>query len=604
MTACPRCGTENAPHLPACALCGLLLARGVPKGTLLGLSPFPASPTTPLGPNDHEPIPETQPPPANAPQAGPEAQAGAVPAGVSRATLLGVAPELPPSPSPDALPARGHARTIIGMSPLSPSAKAPAVAGNDQNGSGNEQAAAPASPQLNRTILGVARPGIAPLEPGVQKIAPFAEPPVLEPQGEASAEELPYPGSQPTLTSGAARPAPRGIPVLAAIAVTIAAGLFAAGVVVLLLHRGTGPIEGRLVLGSDGKERLELRCGECPDGTRVAIGSARTSFTAHRGLLDLPQKLKIGDNRLSLLLTRPGEKKSTEVSLPVPIQYRVRADTSLLADANPRLRVVVEALPNSKVTIDSKALALDAAGRGIYDIDVAKDLRGAEPAIRKLERSVPYSVDPPDGAVESGKVTFQLGITPLVVEAPGERITIDTPTFVLSGRSQRGAAVQVAERPINIDAQGRFAQVMSVSSEGETTVVVRATAPDQAPRLYPIRVKRVGRLADEAARLRSKAVTSYAALGSGEGHVGEEVALDGTLLEHRAEGYASYLLLDVTSGCKAPPCLLRVIHGAPVRLARGAAVSVFGRVSGSVEGARAGTRVPEVFAAFLLPGAN
>jgi hypothetical protein len=63
-------------------------------------------------------------------------------------------------------------------------------------------------------------------------------------------------------------------------------------------------------------------------------------------------------------------------------------------------------------------------------------------------------------------------------------------------------------------------------------------------------------------------------------------------------------LVDVSSGCKAPPCLLRVVHGAPVRLAQGSPLSVFGRVTGSVEGARTGTRVPEVFASFLLPGSK
>ena len=145
---------------------------------------------------------------------------------------------------------------------------------------------------------------------------------------------------------------------------------------------------------------------------------------------------------------------------------------------------------------------------------------------------------------------------------------------------------------------------MSVSSEGETTIVVRAAAAEHAPRLYAIQIKRVARLADEAARLRPTAVGSYASLGSGDEHAGDEVALDGTLLEHRAEGYASYLLVDVSSGCKTPPCLLRVVHGAPVRLAQGSPLSVFGRVTGSVEGARTGTRVPEVFASFLLPGSK
>jgi hypothetical protein len=506
-----------------------------------------------------------------------------------------------------------------------------------------EAPAAPAGQPATRTILGVARPGIAPLEPGLKKEALLApgtyqaapqpaasyQPahPPSEPDNQSAAghQASPYQAAlpslaelpsdttvsaspisepPPTLATGGQRGSSRGVPVLAALAVTLAAALFAAGVVVLVLHKGTGPIEGRAVLGADGKERLEISCAECPDGTRIAVGRAGTTLKAQRGTLALPQPLKIGENRLALLLTRPGDRSTSQAELTVPVQYRVRADLTGLAETAPRLRVVVEALPKSRVTVDGKPLSLGPDGRATHDIDISSELAGAETTVKKLERRVPYSVTPPGAATESGQVTFQLGITSLGVEAPGERITIETPTFVLSGKAQRGARVSVADRPITLDAEGRFAQVMSVSSEGETTIVVRASAPDHAPRLYSIHIKRVARLADEAVRLRATALTSYSSLGDGTARKGEQVALDGTLLEHRAEGYASYLLVDVSSGCQKPPCLLRVIHGAPVRLAQGSALSVLGRVTGSVEGARTGTRVPEVFASFLVPGAK
>jgi hypothetical protein len=435
-------------------------------------------------------------------------------------------------------------------------------------------------------------------QPPVQ--APPAPPPDY--LSDATATSFPVSSPPPTLPTGISRPATRGVPVLAAVAVTLAAALFAAGAVVLLLHRGTGPIEGSVRLTDDGKEQLELACRECPDGTRVAVGAASVTLNAGKGTLNLPQKLKVGDNRIPLLLTRPGESKSTEVALTVPVQYRVRADTSALAEPVPRLRVAVEALPKSRVTVAGAELTLGPDGRVNHDIDVTDLVSGPSPSVGKLERVVDYSVTPPGGSPETGKVTFQLGITALTIEAPGERITIDTPTFVLSGKSQRGASVSVAERPIQLDAEGRFAQVMSVSSEGETKIAVRALAPDHAPRLYSIQIKRVARLGDEAVRVRASAITSYDALGTGDAKKGSEVALDGALLEHRGEGYSSFLLVDVTSGCKAPPCLLRVVHGAPVKIAKGGAISVFGRVQGSVEGARSGTRIPEVFASFLVGG--
>jgi hypothetical protein len=509
-----------------------------------------------------------------------------------------MAPPAATAPAPTA--AQRFGRTMIGIAPdapppaqLVPSAEQPPAAGAD----------AP----LTRTMLGVARPGIAPLDPGQRKQPVYEAPAVPEapPPGffpDATATSFPLPQPPPSFPSSAARPPPRGVPVLAAVAVTLAAALVAAGAVVLLLHRGTGPIEGRVRLSEDGKEQLEITCRECPDGTRVVTGPASTTLAGGRGILDLPSKLKVGENRIPLLLTRPGERKSSEVELPVPVQYRVRAEVGALAEPTPRLRVAVEAMPKSRVSVGGAELALGPDGRASHDIDVSAELTGPEPAVKKLERVVDYSVTPSGGKPETGKVTFQLGVTPLTIEAPGERITIDTPTFVLSGKSQRGASVSVAERPIQLDGEGRFAQVMSVSSEGETTIAVRATAPDHAPRLYSIQIKRVARLSDEAARARANALTSYDALGNGDEKKGSEIALDGSLVEHRVEGYSSFLLVDVTSGCKTPPCLLRVIHGAPVKIAQGAPLAVFGQVKGSVEGARSGTRIPEVFASFVVSG--
>jgi len=638
----------------------MLLGRGIPKGTLVGISPFHTPPAAPAGPEAYA----TSGPEA-APVAEPAPPGPAPPPGFLRGTLLGVPVPAPPEQQqPEAAPPPNrHGQTILGMPPIQPARATEAARAHppesspvsslpgypypqDEHGeypypgpypadpnappaydrappvSAEPTDSAPAlpagdpPPAVSRTILGVARPGIAPLDPSARKDAqaqPPASPYLYSQQVDPTATAVPAPPpgyappgygppAYPTTPLPAARP--RGIPVLAALAVTLAAALFAAGVVVLALHRGTGPIEGRAVLGPDGKEQLELSCAECPDGTRIALGAASTTLKARRGTIVLPGPLEIGENKLALLLTRPEEKKSTEVSLTVPVQYRVRADTTPLADPKPRLRVSIDALPKSAVTVGGQAVAIGPDGKGSYDVDVTPEITGADPSVRKLERVLDYTVTPPGGAPESGKVTFQLGITPLTIEAPRERITIDTPTFVLSGKSQKGASVSVADRPIQLDAEGRFAQVMSVSSEGETTISVRATSPDHAPRLYSIQIKRVARLADEAARLRPLSIGSYDELADADARRGEEVALDGSLLELRTEGYASFLLVDVTSGCKTPPCLLRVLHGAPVRVARGSPLVVFGKVNGSVEGARSGTRVPEVIASFLIPGSK
>ena len=123
--------------------------------------------------------------------------------------------------------------------------------------------------------------------------------------------------------------------------------------------------------------------------------------------------------------------------------------------------------------VDNKPLALRGS-EGRYDLDVSKDLSGGDAQVRRLERQIPYMVKPPNGSAQNGSVTLQLGIAPLVVDAPGESVTIEKPSFVLAGYTAKGATVTVAGAPITVDAGGRFAQVMNVSAPGETTIVVRA----------------------------------------------------------------------------------------------------------------------------------
>jgi hypothetical protein len=119
----------------------------------------------------------------------------------------------------------------------------------------------------------------------------------------------------------------------------------------------------------------------------------------------------------------------------------------------------------------------------------------------------------------------------------------------------------------------------------------------------PVKVRRVQSLAAEAASLRTRATTSYAALQAApEGQRGLAVALDGSVVEARAEAFTTVVLLDVKSGCGAPPCLARVNVGEKLALKQGGVVSVFGSVTGAVDGPRAGTRIPAIAADFVLKG--
>ena len=209
-------------------------------------------------------------------------------------------------------------------------------------------------PQLaphQKTMLGVARPGIAPLNPGQAKasVAPGAAVPphsVTVPL-HAAAPRRPLAVPEPVAVGAkAARTAPvkPRIPTLAALAIVAAGALFAAASVVWLFYRGHGSIEARAQSLPDGTEQLELSCLACDDGTVSRLDAATATFTAHRATLPLTRPLKVGENPMTITLVSP-RAKQTFVDISVPIAFRVRGDTSGLDAPTPELRVLVNALP-------------------------------------------------------------------------------------------------------------------------------------------------------------------------------------------------------------------------------------------------------------------
>ena len=80
------------------------------------------------------------------------------------------------------------------------------------------------------------------------------------------------------------------------------------------------------------------------------------------------------------------------------------------------------------------------------------------------------------------------------------------------------------------------------------------------------------------------------------------MALSGSVVDVGKGAKSTLFLLDTKGGCGAPPCLTRVLHGARLQLRTGQNVSVFGKLLGDVDGPRSGTRIPEVFADFVVMG--
>jgi hypothetical protein len=552
-------------------------------------------------------------------------------------------PSTPAKPATPSAQAGGLRQTMIGIAPLGPLGQAagfsappgtPTIPESPIQGSGSPSPPSPpetaqrlgpggtVATQLSphkKTMVGIARPGIAPLNPGQTKAsaslasAPAAVAPAAA--GHPSSGSLPtsdlsgapastLPSKRPlakgALTSRPEGPPKQGIPTLAAVAMVGAAGLFAAAAVVWLFYRGHGSIEARATALPDGKEQLELSCSACDDGTVARLDAANATFVGHHASLPLSRPLKVGENPMTITLLAARGKQSF-VDISVPVAFRVRGDTSGLDAPTPELRVLVSAVAGSNVTVDGKSVALNAEGEGRYILDVSSEVTGLDASVKTLERRLPYIVTPPNGTSQTGTVSLQAGITPLVIDAPGPAVLLEASNFVLAGRTAKAGTLTVSDRPITVDATGRFAQMMNVSAPGETTIIVRATSKDTAPRLFPLRVKRVDSLVREAERVRQRATSNYAAIADQtETKRGWAVALDGVTVDARTENYNTVVVVDVQSGCARAPCLARITYGAPYSLSQGDKLSAFGEVAGVVDGPRSGSKIPEIRADFLL----
>jgi hypothetical protein len=572
--------------------------------TMLGgvIEPPPAAPSAPAAPfrtgaktmlgGVVEP-----PPPAATP--APAARPAGTMLGIAAADLLppslAAAPSTPSTPS-DAGRAgepRPENRTMLGV----------AIPGIAPTRGGQAAAAPPV--RDNQTMLGVAIPGIAPSHPtgyapqgavAARPKALAALPPIVPAPAPLALDAMPR---APVIV------AKKGFP-LAAVAGGIGALVLVAGLAVFFLWKGGTPLLVSPRLGPTGVEQLHLQCESCKDGTLASLDGAKATFTNKEADLDLKTPLKVGDNPFSIEIDRPSGGRDESIRAIVPVAYRVRADLADIASDPPVINVRVEALPGTDVRIDGKPIALDVRGAGTYAIDISSETDGPSDEGKVIEKTIPYEVTPKNGKAEKGTVAARVGVIPLRVDAPTAHAVTESPRFWVAGRTSKGGVVTFNGKPVQVAANGAFGDTIEAPAPGDTAIVVRATAPQVATRTVHVAVKRVAHLDAEAkafdtAHPPAASLGYDAIVGNIAASAGQPIVVEGEVLESRVQNHQTVIIVNDRRGCAKGPCVARVVHGEDATLKAGDTVRAYGRVTRAVSTSD-GKSVPEIEADFLLRG--
>lgn len=523
----------------------------------------------------------------------------------------GAAPPAPPS-SGSALPFQ---QTMLGVrSPAAPPAGRPAP---------TPPLPSPPTPgSMNRTMLGVAIPGIAPTRPPDEGAPPPAPPAVAAAAApaQASPPRRPHAATMPLqvqyvppptpLAEVPAPPPPRivrkkgGVP-LAAVALIAAAVVIIAGGVLALLWKGAPPIAAQPHATPDGKDVLHLTCDakSCKDGTVVTFQGEKAIFAGGAADLPLATPLHVGDNPLVLQVDRPGMGRDEAVKLVVPVGYRIRADVTTMGATHPSITIRVEALPGASVRIDDKPVVLDANGAGAYVIDEQPATEGPADESRVVSVDVPYVVSqtgPKARPPETGTASARVAVAPLRVDAPGARAVVDDDKVLIAGRAAKGATVTVDGAPVTVGADGGFEATVPLPALGDRTVDVRGGTSALMPRTVHVVVTRVASLPDAAKAFEQLGPVGYdAAMRDLTGKTGQPIVVDGVVIESRGSGHRTLVLVDDRRGCARGPCLARVIVGRDLVLAHGDTVRAYGTIARAFT-TSTGQTVPEVESQFVV----
>lgn len=616
---------------PVCVQCGQPLVEGARFCGQCGAT----QPAAALAQAPAPPVATVSPGAATVFSGSPGAVAALQATGLGSPALPSLGPSLPaaesaqpvaPAPAPArAAPVPVGKQTMIGFASPLASALAPVAAAPPAT-------SGPGTGAIQRaTMVGVAIPGVAPTRTGEAR-APLPAPVAVAsshaapangpPAADASAAEL-APRRPPALTLAlqvayVPPPAPLdalkappppvivkkpGVP-LTMVALLVGGVLLVGGLAIALLWKGSPPMTAQARPTADGSDALHLTCDpkSCPDGTTAAFAGAKATFAGGQADLPLATALRLGDNDFALLVDRPGTGRDESMRFTVPVAYRVRADVTTMSGPKPAITIRVEASAGTVVKIDGKPVALDANGAGAYPVDESSAAEGPADESRVVTLDLPYAITPPasKGASESGTVSARVAVSPLRVDSPESRAVVEDDHVVVAGRGPRGASVTVDGNVVKVAADGAFEASVPLASPGDHLVEVRGGTPALTPRTVHVKVTRVASLIEAAKAFEQQHPIGYdAAMSDITGKTGQPIVVEGPVLEARASGHRTLVLVDDRRGCRRGPCRARVVVAQDLALSSGDILHAYGVVARGFT-TPAGQTVPEIDSQFAL----
>jgi hypothetical protein len=410
----------------------------------------------------------------------------------------------------------------------------------------------------------------------------------------------------------AGMPSPRRRVNAALVAVLVLGLLLLVGAAAAFVIFGGGT--GRTIVvtpsHAESGEVLRVEVPGIPDGYRARFGGTELPLSAARAEFPLSAAaLHVGDNALTIDLIAPGGAVETH-QVTLTLTYRVRADLGGLSGSPPAIVVVVEALPGSTIVLDGQPLTLDATGRATRSYP----LEGMTPTAEGLVEHVAHYTITPAGtpaagaapaAPVQGTLTTRVPLTTMHIDRPGDEAVTDRDSVEIAGAVLAGATLTIDGAPVTVLPEGRFLYSYPLAAPGEFTPRIVATAPNRAPAVRTLRVRRVADLAREAATFTFDRTLTYARLATAPTtFASQRVMFEGRVYNvdvHDGRGVLQMLVRDCPTGQRCP---LWVSYAAAVDVTVESWVRIYGTVEGEQQ-FRSTTgeirTVPSVNATFVLP---